>query len=336
MSITAEQPVIYTPNDNTTSNINSPVSLIIDTSDEKDVIDNEFQIIMLVDKSGSMNSIREDIICSINSVIENQKKISTENGVDVKFTLVTFNTHRSVVYNAMPMNEVELLTSDQYQTTGGTALYKSVINTLTENIHKTNVMAVIVTDGEDTSYDDIYTQQASSCVIESRKTTGWKFIYLSSDPTTVVQGINMGFQSNDQNTRSCNTNNVHVTYRKLGTALRRQCSAEISRARTTGSMHGLGKKLMSNTMNDEEVLWYTPGKYPTKLPYTQRQYDTCINQPILTRSCSMSSPPLSIPVIYTKTINFEPTTPEPNRILPIQCLANVITSSLFNAIITPE
>lgn len=280
MSIITDQPVIYVPENNSVSHTSN---LTIDTSDKKTVTDDEFQIIMIVDKSGSMNGIRGDIIGSINSVIDDQKKISVENGVDAKFTLVTFNTYRSVVYNSVPINEVELLTPDQYQTTGGTALYKSVIKTLNENIHKTNVMAVIVTDGEDTYYDGIYTQQASSRAIKQRESNGWKFIYLSSDPTLVVQGVNMGIRSTDSGVRSCNTNNVHTNYRKLGTALRRQCSAEISRARTTGSMHGLGEKLIcDNVDSEDEDLWGVLINSLTGLPDIDD-----IRRPVLTRSVSM-------------------------------------------------
>jgi uncharacterized protein YegL len=297
MSIISEQPVIYVPQDN----ITNPTDNL--TPEEKVINNNEFQIIMIVDRSGSMNSIRRDIIGSINSVIEDQKKISTDNGVNAKFTLVTFNTERSVVYNAVPMSEVELLTPDQYQTTGGTALYKSVINTLSENVYKTNVMVIIVTDGEDTDYSGIYTQQASSRAIKKHKSAGWKFIYLSSDPTTVIQGVNMGFQSSGLEVLSCNTNNVHANYHNLGTALRRQCSAEISRAWTTGSMHGLGDELVwnntNNTFPEEEPINSQIG-----LPYVHSQYIGSIGPPALTRSRSMPfTPSLGIPTACTDQTN---------------------------------
>ena len=63
---------------------------------------NSIEIIFVVDRSGSMERIAEDMRGGFNAFIEKQK----ETPGDCKVTLTQFDDHYDVVYGALPLNEV--------------------------------------------------------------------------------------------------------------------------------------------------------------------------------------------------------------------------------------
>lgn len=234
MSIWAEDPPIVIPD-------------VAKDDSESKAADDTLHILFLVDRSGSMITIREAMLTAMNSVISEQKEFSEENP-DKKaiFTLATFNHELKTIVDAVPMSEVKLLEAADYVTRGSTSLYEAIIQTLSKYKKHKNVIAVIVTDGEDTASQGQYTQDLSSHYIKRMTEIGWKFIYLSSDPSTVEQGVRMGLSSNPRDGERCNTNNVHADYRQLSGALQRSCSSAITRVRTTGDMDGMGASYNAN------------------------------------------------------------------------------------------
>ena len=117
------------------------------------------ELVLVIDKSGSMQGLEKDTIGGFNSMIEKQKKL----GIDVRVTAVLFNDKTDLLYARRYIQNVRPLTEREYETGGTTALLDAVGGTILKmerlkatECGKTKVIFVIITDGlENASRDDL-------------------------------------------------------------------------------------------------------------------------------------------------------------------------------------
>lgn len=84
------------------------------------------ELVLIIDKSGSMDMIKEDTIGGFNSFLAEQRII--ERGANV--TVVLFDDQYERVYNGTDINEVDDLNEDTYIPSGTTALLDAVGQTI--------------------------------------------------------------------------------------------------------------------------------------------------------------------------------------------------------------
>ena len=159
------------------------------------------EIVFILDRSGSMGGLEADTIGGFNSLIRKQKELQGEALV----SLVLFNHKSTVIYNRVPIREVEPLTDQQYYACGNTALLDAVGDAIHHigNIHKyireedrpEKTMVIITTDGMENasgrySYDKIRT------MIEKEKTKyGWEFLFLGANIDAVGAARDIGIDA---------------------------------------------------------------------------------------------------------------------------------------------
>ena len=80
------------------------------------------ELVMILDRSGSMSGLEADTIGGFNSMIEKQKKEEGEALVSV----VLFDDYSEVIYDRVPIEKVEPMTDSQYYVRGCTALLDAV------------------------------------------------------------------------------------------------------------------------------------------------------------------------------------------------------------------
>lgn len=153
------------------------------------------EIVLVVDRSGSMRSTQSDAEGGINSFIAEQKKAAG----NARFTLIEFNTRRNAVYDGADIQSV-----GDYRMTpaGDTALLDAVgyaIDTTGERLARLSeadrpglVVFVIVTDGQENASRE-YTRAAVRERIEHQQSKySWKFVFLGSDLSTYGEAGSMG------------------------------------------------------------------------------------------------------------------------------------------------
>ena len=118
--------------------------------DHKDGV-NHLELVLILDKSGSMSGLESDTIGGFNSMIEKERK----EGTDASVTTVLFDTKFNVIHDRTPLKKVENLTSKEYYAGGNTALLDAVGSTIARiervpDIYAKNnrVLFVIITDGQ--------------------------------------------------------------------------------------------------------------------------------------------------------------------------------------------
>ena len=142
------------------------------------------QVAFIVDKSGSMQSCRTQVISGFNEFVGDLKK---EAALDIRFTLTLFDTVVEERHTALPVADVPLLGDETYVPGGCTALYDalgltlaSLENRLGED-RETPVVVVVMTDGLENSSRE-YGQRAISDRIKALSDKGnWTFVFMGAD-----------------------------------------------------------------------------------------------------------------------------------------------------------
>jgi len=195
------------------------------------------KIVLVIDESGSMDTIKNDMIGSINSFIEDQKKLEDES----TFTMVKFSDKIDIVHNNIPLSRMTRISTKDYKPNGGTALNDAMGLSMEMFKNDAKVLMVVATDGEENSSKLYKSTEDIRSSINKFIQIGWKFIYLCTDISIQKQGTDRGiYVANGSNsTTSCN--NVAVGVDGIFTAF--SSASQCTRAyRKQGSMPVINSK----------------------------------------------------------------------------------------------
>ena len=124
----------------------------------------EINVNIVLDKSGSMESVRGATISGFNEYLGTLKR-DKENTYKVSLTQFSYGVEET--YTMKPLEEVKELTLENYDPNGGTALYDAACKTI-ERIRKSMCeyckgkvknIVVILTDGQENSSKDTEVQR---------------------------------------------------------------------------------------------------------------------------------------------------------------------------------
>jgi hypothetical protein len=197
---------------------------------------NKTSITVVLDKSGSMETARNDTIGGYNTFIEAQKALPGE----CEVTLIQFNHTREFTYKSVDVKSiVRGLTPAEYVPVGGTALLDAVgvaINekgaefaALPEDKRPGKVMFVIITDGEENKSKD-FSYDAIKKMIEHQKTVyNWDFTFLGANIDTFSVADSLGIAADKS---------LSFSSTKSGGAKRAFASMNMYATRTRGAASG--------------------------------------------------------------------------------------------------
>lgn len=151
--------------------------------------ENVVHIVMVLDESSSMSSIRASTISAFNEFLASQQKLP---GVAV-LSLLKFSSQSSWVYEDRLVESAPNLSYATYQPDGMTALYDAIGTAYAALVKKEAQRAIIcvLTDGEENSSrrfnrNDIH--RISTAVRER----GWDMLYLGANQNAEEVGASMG------------------------------------------------------------------------------------------------------------------------------------------------
>ncbi len=144
--------------------------------------------LIILDESGSMNSIKDQIISGFNEVVQTVKGVAKKYPEQKHYiTFITFNALHIVMHlYCKPVLKLEELNRENYKPEAGTPLFDAMgygINELQKKLSKktkTNVLVTILTDGLEnasTEYDTI----AIKSLVEEMEEKNWTFTYIGTD-----------------------------------------------------------------------------------------------------------------------------------------------------------
>ena len=153
-------------------------------------------IAVLLDRSGSMHSIKSDTEGGFDAYIAEQRKQSG----DVVVTLAQFDDHYDRVYTNTPIEKVPPL---DLQPRGVTALYDGIGRLTTEigeelaakpeQERPGTVIVVVLTDGHENASKDWSHTAVREVITRQERDYGWQFVFLGANIDAVAIGEQLGF-----------------------------------------------------------------------------------------------------------------------------------------------
>lgn len=152
-------------------------------------------VLMVVDMSGSMGALAEDVRGGFNEYVA---KLRTDDA-EYRLTVTLFDTEFIPLAVDAPLDKVPALTHANYSPRGMTALMDAVGKTIGEfdakhgKVRKSErVLMVIQTDGFENSSREYTSERVKALVAEKEATGRWGFIYLGAGPDAWAAGNAMG------------------------------------------------------------------------------------------------------------------------------------------------
>src|SRR6202165_1624504 len=154
-------------------------------------------IAVLLDRSGSMETIKSDTEGGFNAFIDGQRGQAG----DVRVTLAQFDTHYDVVYANRPVRGGPPL---DLEPRGMTALCDALgrliaavgaeLATRPEQERPGSVVIVMLTDGHENSSREWTHEAVSAAIGRQESEYSWDFLFLGANMDAVAVGEQLGFQ----------------------------------------------------------------------------------------------------------------------------------------------
>lgn len=156
------------------------------------------EIIIILDRSGSMDSVRADTIGGFNSFLADQKKLKDE----AYITLVQFDDRYEKPYEGKPLAEAPPLDDQAFQPRGSTALLDAIGRTINEQGGRfsrapddrkpSKVIVAIMTDGFENASHKFDRAQVFGLISQQRDQWGWVFYFLGANQDAIAEAGRIG------------------------------------------------------------------------------------------------------------------------------------------------
>lgn len=149
----------------------------------------------IIDRSGSMQSIRTDAEGGFNAFIADQRKLPGE----CRVGLVQFDDHYDVVYDDLSIADVPPLSIVPRGTTAMLDAIGRTINSLgarlaamPEDQRPSTVLVGIVTDGLENASREYSYAMVKKMILHQEQRYSWTFLYMGADQDAIQQGSMLG------------------------------------------------------------------------------------------------------------------------------------------------
>lgn len=160
--------------------------------------ENLTELVFILDRSGSMQSLTSDTIGGFNSLIEKQRR---EEG-ECLVSTVLFNNSSKVLHDRAPLSGIAEMTARDYSAQGGTALIDAIGAAIHHigNVHKyarpedvpKHTMFVIMTDGMENASRNYSSDKVKSMIERQKQKYGWEFLFIGANIDAVETAKSFG------------------------------------------------------------------------------------------------------------------------------------------------
>ncbi len=158
------------------------------------------EIICIIDRSGSMDAIKDDAIGGFNSFLESQKR---DEGT-ASLTLVLFDNEYLVPINNEDIRQVPPLNEETFVPRGSTALLDAVGQTIDdvgrrlaetkEELRPETVIVAILTDGEENSSRRYSRSKIKKMIEHQSNVYSWEFVFLAANQDAFAEAESIGIK----------------------------------------------------------------------------------------------------------------------------------------------
>ena len=181
------------------------------------------ELVMILDRSGSMGGLESDTIGGYNSMLKKQGETEGE----VLVSTVLFDDRSEVLFDRVPLEELPQMTDKEYYVRGCTALLDAVGGAIRHigNVHKyarkedrpEKTIFVITTDGLENASREYSYDRVKRMVERQKEKYGWEFLFLGANIDAIETAGKFGISAD----RAANYHSDHI-----GTALNYEVLAD--------------------------------------------------------------------------------------------------------------
>jgi hypothetical protein len=155
----------------------------------------ETLITIVLDKSGSMESVRQATIDGFNRFKSDQLEV----GGDARASLTLFDFEVSEVCSAVPLRELVDLDRENYRPDNTTALYDAMGDAITaadaliatKAVVPERVLFAVITDGEENA-SRRYSREKVFDMVRDHEKAGWSFVFLGANIDSFAASRSVG------------------------------------------------------------------------------------------------------------------------------------------------
>lgn len=182
---------------------------------------NKTDITIILDRSGSMDSVKSDTIGGFNSFLSSQQKSETE----AALSLVQFDDQYETLYIDKDINAAERLTENTFEPRGMTALFDAIGRTinavgqrlaaLAENERPDKVLLVIMTDGLENASQEFSAEKVGEMIRHQRDNYKWEFMFIGANQDAVLSANQIGIAAAASITYAANAEGTQLAFSQM-------------------------------------------------------------------------------------------------------------------------
>ena len=197
-------------------------------------------ITIVLDRSGSMESVREATIAAFNDFVRSQRGGDGE----ARLSLVQFDDQYETPYTDQPVDAAPLLTAGTYEPRGSTALLDAIgttidrtgarLSALPEERRPGSVVVAILTDGFENASHRFDMAAISAKIAHQRTIYAWQFLFLAANQDAIATAAGLGVGAAQSLTFAASPTGVHAAAASLGRQMRSARDRRVAQAREAG------------------------------------------------------------------------------------------------------
>ena len=178
------------------------------------------EIAVVVDRSGSMESIWSDTLGGLKQFVADQQKLEGE----ANLTLNIFDNEFLPLVTRAAVKTVDL-EKFQFGPRGNTALYDAIGRTVTtlgeqiaaskEEARPGKVLVAIFTDGAENASTEYNRKRVFDLIRRKEEKDGWAFLFMAAGKDAMVEGEHLGIHANQRVMYEANGEDAKLAYDNL-------------------------------------------------------------------------------------------------------------------------
>ena len=195
------------------------------------------EILCIVDRSGSMASIRSEAIGGFNAFLESQKQEAGE----ANLTLVLFDNEYKVVCRGTAIGKVQPLSDKTFVPRGTTALLDAMGRTIDDagkrladmpdEQRPETVIVAVLTDGMENASSDYSQAQIAEIIRHQKENYNWQFVFLAANQDAIATAERLSINRTDAMSFNSDSAGTRMAFRKM--------SCMVSERRTASKKGGV-------------------------------------------------------------------------------------------------
>ena len=193
------------------------------------------EVVVILDRSGSMSGLEGDTIGGFNSMIEKQKK---EEGEALVSTIL-FDNYSEVLHDRVEVSKIEPLTDRDYTVRGCTALLDAIGGAIhhISNVHKyarnedvpEHTIFIITTDGMENASHQYNREKIKNMIERQKAKYGWEFLFLGANIDAIETARSYGIDQDRAVEYNCDSVGTGLNFEAMSDAITTmRCSAPLT------------------------------------------------------------------------------------------------------------